>query len=144
MTDVFTKEKRSEVMSRIRSRGNKKTELALATTFRRRGITGWRRNQPLFGRPDFTFQRHRIVVFVDGCFWHACRKHSKVPDNNREFWEKKLSANRQRDRLVTTTLRKQGWKVVRLWEHELVAQDSFPSKLNELIVTLKDLADKAR
>lgn len=106
-------------MSRIRGHGNKDTELALAKLFRANGITGWRRRQKNFGKPDFTFCREHVVVFVDGCFWHGCPKHSNLPVNNRPFWEKKLSANILRDRLVTKTLRKQGWRVIRIWEHDL-------------------------
>jgi len=119
MADVFTKAKRSEVMSRIRGRGNKDTELALAKVMRTGGITGWRRNQKVFGKPDFVFRKSRVVVFVDGCFWHACPKHSNMPASNRAFWKKKLSANRLRDQLVTRTLRSRGWRVLRAWEHDL-------------------------
>lgn len=119
MPDVFTKAKRSEVMSRIRGHGNKATELALAKLFRTHGITGWRRRQQHFGKPDFTFRRERLVVFVDGCFWHGCPEHFIMPANNRVFWQKKLTANALRDRLVNKTLRKQGWRVLRIWEHDL-------------------------
>jgi DNA mismatch endonuclease (patch repair protein) len=119
MPDVFTKIKRSEVMSRIRGRGNKETELALAALLRANGVTGWRRHQPLFGKPDFSFRQGRIVIFVDGCFWHGCPKHSNTPVNNRPFWEAKLAANKRRDRLVSNTLRQQGWRVLRIWEHDL-------------------------
>lgn len=125
-------------MSRIRGRGNKETELALAKILRRNGITGWRRHQPLFGKPDFTFRRQRIVVFVDGCFWHGCPRHSNIPASNRDFWEKKLSANKLRDRLVTRTLRSQGWLVVRLWEHDLAAKSSAASRLNRAIEIFKE------
>jgi DNA mismatch endonuclease (patch repair protein) len=124
MPDVFTKAKRSEVMSRIRGRGNKETELALVKLLRAHGITGWRRHQPLFGRPDFLFRRERVAIFVDGCFWHGCPKHSNMPVNNRRFWENKLSANRQRDLLVTQTLKADGWRVVRIWEHEMTGNAS--------------------
>src|SRR5574341_1068969 len=123
MVDVFTKKKRSEVMSRILARDNKETEEALVKLFRRNRITGWRRHLPLFGRPDFTFRKQRIVVFVDGCFWHCCPEHSNRPVNNRLFWERKLEANRRRDHLVTRTLYAQGWCVIRLWEHELVRRN---------------------
>jgi DNA mismatch endonuclease, patch repair protein len=119
MSDVFTTEKRSHVMSRIRGHGNRDTELALAKLFRLHGITGWRRRQKHFGKPDFTFPHERIIVFVDGCFWHACPRHSNIPSNNREFWLKKLTGNQTRDKLVTKTLRKAGWRVIRIWEHDL-------------------------
>jgi len=61
----------------------------------------------------------RLVVFVDGCFWHACPKHSTTPATNRPFWKKKLAANQFRDRQVNRTLRKNGWRVIRIWEHDL-------------------------
>src|SRR5688500_1907499 len=83
MPDVFTPAKRSHVMSRIRGRGNKDTELALAALLRRNGIAGWRRHQPVFGKPDFVFPKLRLAIFVDGCFWHCCPGHSNLPVNNR-------------------------------------------------------------
>ncbi len=119
MSDVFTKSKRSEVMSKIRGRGNRDTELALMAIFRRNGITGCRRNRPVFGRPDFVFPTIKLAVFVDGCFWHACAAHSNLPVQNRPFWQTKLDANRRRDRLVRRTLEASGWRVLRIWEHEL-------------------------
>lgn len=137
MADVFTKTKRSEVMSRIRGSGNKGTEIALAKLFRKHGVTGWRRNQPLFGKPDFTFRRQRVVVFVDGCFWHGCPKHFNMPVNNRAFWKEKLFANKQRDQLVTKTLRKQRWQVIRVWEHELPTSGLLTARLNRIFKALK-------
>ena len=119
MADIFTKAKRSDVMSRIRSRGNKGTELALIRVFRAHRITGWRRHQPVFGKPDFVFPKLHLAVFVDGCFWHGCPIHATKPRNNAGFWRRKFARNKARDRLVTRTLRKNGWRVLRLWEHEL-------------------------
>ena len=119
MADVFTKAKRSAVMSRIRGSGNKYTELALIKLFRQHRITGWRRGQPVFGKPDFIFRLARLAVFVDGCFWHGCPKHCKIPAGNRAFWIKKFAANKSRDRRVNQELRKLGWRVIRIWEHDL-------------------------
>ena len=170
MADVFSKRKRSEVMSRIRSRGNKDTELAFAKLLRAAGICGWRRhlliratvescwlrvesrkqkrsrnpqpstiNPQLAVRPDFVFRKQRMAIFVDGCFWHGCPKHCKyakwltqsVTANNppspknrlrrtgRAFWLRKLAGNKTRDRVVNRTLRRAGWRVVRIWECEL-------------------------
>ena len=119
MADVFTKAKRSAVMSRIRGRGNKDTEIALARLLRQNKITGWRRHLPIFGRPDFAFPKQKLAMFVDGCFWHGCPEHSSLPVNNRAFWKRKFSTNKSRDILVTRTLRSQGWRVLRIWEHEL-------------------------
>lgn len=73
----------------------------------------------MFGRPDFVFPLERVAVFVDGCFWHGCPRHYNVPVGNALFWERKLKANRARDRLVSRTLRGAGWTVLRIWEHSL-------------------------
>src|SRR4051794_20953729 len=100
MPDVFTIAKRSEVMSRIRGRGNKATEIAMMQLFRLHHIKGWRRHKAVFGRPDFIFPKLRLAVFVDGCFWHGCPKHSTMPMNNRNFWKSKFAANMRRDSLV--------------------------------------------
>ncbi|MDB6130359.1 MAG: mismatch repair protein Vsr [Verrucomicrobiales bacterium] len=106
-------------MSRIRGKANKDTELVLVAIFRQNKITGWRRHARVFGKPDFIFPKSKVAVFVDGCFWHRCPKHSNMPANNREFWLKKLTANETRDLLVVKTLQKQGWRVIRIWEHDL-------------------------
>ena len=111
-------------MGLIRGKGNKDTELRMMTIFRAHGIIGWRRGSALFGKPDFVFRRERVAVFVDGCFWHGCPKpkHAPLPKNNAEFWAAKLGRNRERDLLVTKTLRKAGWRVVRVWECDLAAK----------------------
>jgi len=119
MTDVFSKEKRSEVMSRIRGKNNKETELVMVQLLKTNHITGWRRNRPVFGKPDFVFPKKKVALFVDGCFWHVCSQHCNFPKNNEEFWKKKLQNNINRDLLVNQTLTKKGWKVIRIWEHEL-------------------------
>jgi DNA mismatch endonuclease (patch repair protein) len=135
MPDVFTKTKRSEVMSRIRGSGNKDTELALIKLLRQHHITGWRRNQPVFGKPDFIFPAAKLAIFVDGCFWHACPKHSNMPSNNQVFWKRKLTANKLRDKLVTRTLRSQGWQVLRIWGHDLARNkiSKLPSRIMRVL-----------
>lgn len=124
MSDVFTKEKRSAVMALIRGSGNKDTELRMIALFRALGISGWRRNSTLFGKPAFVFTKERVAVFVDGCFWHrhAGCKFSYTPKSRIEFWLPKFERNVARDRVVTRTLRKAGWRVVRIWECDFVAK----------------------
>jgi len=119
MADIWTKEKRSAVMSLIRGHGNKDTELRLIKIFRLFGIIGWRRKQKLFGKPDFVFRKQRVVVFVDGCFWHGCPKCYRRPSSNKKYWDRKFVRNRERDQQVTRLLRKSGWRVLRVWEHDL-------------------------
>lgn len=110
-------------MSRIRSKGNKKTELAMMRLLRENKITGWRRHQPLIGTPDFIFRDLKLILFVDGCFWHGCPKHSSHASKGGAFWRNKLKTNQARDRRVTTTLRRAGWRVLRVWEHELTRKN---------------------
>ncbi|MFO1512293.1 MAG: DNA mismatch repair protein Vsr [Verrucomicrobiota bacterium] len=74
-------------------------------------------------RPDFVFPQVRLALFVDGCFWHGCPKHATKPKNNRAFWRKKLAGNKARDALVTRTLRRAGWRLLRVWEHELAKKN---------------------
>jgi DNA mismatch endonuclease (patch repair protein) len=119
MVDVFSKQKRSLVMAAIRSKGNRDTELKLASILRAHGIKGWRRHRPLPGKPDFIFPKQRLVVFVDGCFWHGCPKHWREPGSNQNYWLAKLQRNKSRDKKVNRILRNSGWNVLRLWEHEL-------------------------
>jgi DNA mismatch endonuclease (patch repair protein) len=106
-------------MQSIRARGNKTTELALVKIFRRHGITGWRRHVPLPGTPDFVFRKQKLVLFVDGCFWHGCPVHSRHVTKSGSYWVAKIKANRARDRKVKALLESLGWRVVRVWEHEL-------------------------
>jgi DNA mismatch endonuclease (patch repair protein) len=132
MPDVFTKEKRSEVMSKIRGCGNKKTELALIKVFKHKKITGWRRNSPVYGKPDFVFPKKRTAVFVDGCFWHRCPKCDLKPKQNALFWQQKLDGNRERDKKVNRVLKRKGWKILRIWECELKKANKSGFKLNRL------------
>jgi len=131
MPDVFTKEKRSEVMSRIKGKENKDTELVMIQILQKNHISGWRRNQAVLGKPDFVFPKQKIALFVDGCFWHGCPKHSNMPKNNREFWKNKLEGNIKRDKNVSRELRKTRWKVVRVWEHELKYPERVVAKLKK-------------
>lgn len=138
MPDVFTKAKRSEVISRIRSHGNKDTEVRLMKLMRNESIAGWRRQLPLSirnaglkVRPDFVFRRERVAVFVDGCFWHGCPRHATRPKQNRAFWDAKIARNQTRDRLVTRELRKAGWTVLRIWECALTVKRS-PATISRL------------
>jgi DNA mismatch endonuclease (patch repair protein) len=114
---------RSRLMSRIRGSGNKGTELRLITIFRAYRIAGWRRGSKLPGRPDFVFPALHLAMFVDGCFWHGCPKHATQPKTNAAFWRRKLARNQERDREVGRLLRARGWRVMRIWEHELSRKD---------------------
>ena len=69
-------------------------------------------------KADVVFTRHRVAVFVDGCFWHGCPEHCRLPARNSDYWTAKIGRNRERDERVSGALRADGWQVVRIWEHE--------------------------
>ncbi len=106
-------------------RGNRKTdsspEVRLRSALHRLGLR-FRKNPMVrvmgtHVRPDIVFSRARIIVFVDGCFWHSCTRHGTLPRTNVSYWTAKLRRNQARDRYVNQLLRRDGWKVIRVWEH---------------------------
>ena len=119
MSDIFTPEKRSAVMKAVKSRNTKTTELKMIEIFKELHIIGWRRTYPLIGKPDFVFPKKRIVIFVDGCFWHGHDCRNVTPSDNAEFWEAKRLYNKKHDEEVTQTLVQKNWTVIRIWECEL-------------------------
>lgn len=119
MADIFIPEKRSEIMKKVQSKGNKSTELKLISLFIENGITGWRRNYPVKGHPDFVFREKKIAIFVDGCFWHGHDCRNTRPKENQEYWLKKRERNIQHDKEITGLFKRRGWTVIRIWECEL-------------------------
>ncbi|MBO5367603.1 very short patch repair endonuclease [Methanocorpusculum sp.] len=118
MTDVLTPEQRKRNMSRIRGK-NTSPELKLRKMLWESGIRGYRVHYKLLGKPDIVFTRKKVVVFVDGCFWHKCPVCFRPPETNAEFWNDKLQKNVERDLKVTKELEDLGWTVLRFWEHEV-------------------------
>lgn len=111
--DTVTKERRSYIMSRIKSKSSIEV---LPKTFEKM----WLRKHPaIFGRPDFGSKARKIAVFIDGCFWHVCPKHYRRPKSNVRFWNVKARRNKARDQKVNRELKKQGYSVTRIWEHDL-------------------------
>lgn len=134
MVDVFSKVKRSLVMAAIKGRGSRSTELALKRILKLNAVRGWRSNpQNVPGRPDFVFQRGKLAIFTDGCFWHGCKRcgYRKRISAYRKFWREKIGANTLRDIRVSRTLRKSGWSVLRIWEHDIKHR---PDKCLQMIV----------
>ena len=111
---------RSRTMAAVKSTGNRSTERVLRARLVRGGLRGWRLHaKDVAGCPDFVFDATRLAVFVDGCFWHGCPSCHRPPSSNQEYWTKKVERNTTRDRRNTRLLRKDGWRVLRVWEHEL-------------------------
>lgn len=114
--DNVSKELRSKIMASVRSQGNVTTEIMFGKLLRAAGARGYRKHWPVQGKPDFAWPGRKIAVFVDGCFWHGCPSCNSVPTSNVQFWRDKIDRNRRRDRRNTRDLRRQGWRVVRVWE----------------------------
>lgn len=111
---------RSRTMSAIRGRNNLSTEIQLKMAFVRAGVAGWCLHpREIIGCPDFMFRASRLLVFVDGCFWHGCKKCGHTPRTNRAYWEAKIGNNKQRDQRVTKAAQSAGYRVLRFWEHEI-------------------------
>lgn len=121
MPDNMTRAQRSYTMSRIRSAGNEATEVRFLHLLRTARLTGWRRNVDLPGRPDIVFGRKRVVVFLDGCFWHGCPQCYALPKSHLDYWGPKIAGNIARDKKVAANLRAAGWIVVRVWQHSIRA-----------------------
>lgn len=117
--DTVTRERRSEIMRGIQ--GNElKPEATMHRALRSKGLRPRRNPKDVPGKPDFWWPRRRVAVFVDGCFWHGCPWHWKLPKSNGAFWAAKIEANLARDRRATEALEQQGVTVVRVWECSLL------------------------
>jgi DNA mismatch endonuclease (patch repair protein) len=117
MADCFTKEQRSEVMRRVKS-SNTKLELKVRSALHGRGLR-YRLRSDLPGKPDLVFVKARIAVFIDSCFWHGCPEHCRMPANNREYWQRKISRTVERDKRMAETYKNMDWVMHRIWEHDI-------------------------
>lgn len=114
--DRVSKATRSRIMASVRSKGNRSTEQLMARILRKAGLRGYRKHWKVLGKPDFAWPDRKIALFVDGCFWHGCPRCNRPSKSRVGFWRKKISDNRKRDLRVSRQLRRQGWKVLRVWE----------------------------
>jgi len=117
MTDNLTPEQRSFCMSRVKGRDTA-TEMRLRSELHRRGLRFRKHVSSVVGTPDIVFRRAGVAVFVDGDFWHGYR-FPMWKDSLSSFWQEKIAATRARDKRNSRRLRREGWKVVRLWQHEI-------------------------
>lgn len=145
MADVFTKEKRSEVMSKIRGRDTK-IEISFRKALWKEGFRFRKNYGKYYGKPDLVLKKYKTVVFLDSCFWHCCKKHFIMPKSNKPYWEKKINRNQERDSEVNRHYRREGWHVVRIWEHDLKKTSNFEKTLvrvkNKLQANLVKISSK--
>jgi len=125
---------RSRTMSKIRGHNNATTEKRFRFSLVGHGIKGWAiQPKDIIGKPDIYFNRKKIAVFLDGCFWHGCPKCGHYPKTNSKFWKTKILRNKERDNEKRRLLKKKGIKVVRYWEHQIINDlDRCISKLSEI------------
>lgn len=135
--DKISPEKRSKVMSSVKSKGTK-LENFFAEKLKEIGLDYFERNvKALVGRPDFVYGDVQIAIFIDSCFWHGCKHHLRMPASNRDYWVTKITRNRKKDRQVTKQLKEDGWLVLRIWEHSL----KNPRTLKWWLTRIKNLVE---
>lgn len=130
--DVHDKETRSYNMSCIKGKGTKPEEIVRKYLFSR-GFRYRKNDKRLPGTPDIVLQKYKTVIFVNGCFWHGHEgcKYFVWPQNNADFWKKKIESNISRDRKKTEALKEQGWKAILVWECDL--KHNFVSSMQNLV-----------
>ncbi len=134
--DTWTKDKRSEVMSKIPTKGTR-PEIAFRKALFARGFRYRLNDKKLPGKPDVVLPRYNTVIFVHGCFWHGhdgC-KNARIPKSNVEFWEDKILCNRERDKSNLAKLEKLGWNVLTVWECE-VSKRRLNNTVNNVVEAL--------
>ncbi|APJ25982.1 very short patch repair endonuclease [Bacillus licheniformis] len=117
MADNMSKEKRTKTMKAIRSQS--KLENIFTKALWKKGYRFRKNSKTLFGKPDISIKKYKIVIFIDSCFWHVCPLHSNEPKSNQDYWKSKLLRNQQRDKKVNEYYRENGWHIKRIWEHEI-------------------------
>ena len=116
--DTVSKQKRSEIMSRIKSRDSK-IEILFRKEFWKQGFRYRKNSGKYFGKPDIVLKKHKVVIFIDSCFWHGCKKHCRFPTSRKSYWVAKIARNTKRDDEVARYYQKGGWNIFRIWEHEI-------------------------
>lgn len=118
MADTVSKKKRSEIMSAVRSKDTK-MEIAFRKAIWRKGLRYSKNSSKYFGKPDIVLKKYKTAIFLDSCFWHGCKKHCRIPTARKKYWTEKIERNKQRDKAVNHYYKKIGWKVFRIWEHDI-------------------------
>ena len=136
MTDVFTAEKRSAVMARVKARDTG-PELVVRRLLWRLGARYRLDRRDLPGRPDIVMPGRKLAVFVHGCFWHGhdCVRGARVPKANRNYWTTKIARNRARDIETRAKLEALGWRVEVVWECDLKDAEALERRLAKLLAT---------
>ena len=139
MTDVFSPEKRSAVMRRVKARDTT-PEMMVRRVLTRLGARYRLHRKDLPGNPDVVMPGRRLAIFVHGCFWHGhdCARGARVPKQNRDYWQAKVGRNRARDAASLEKLEALGWRVLTVWECELKDAVALEARLTALLGAARD------
>jgi len=130
MADIFSKIKRSEIMSKVRNKDSK-IEIEFRKKLWKEGFRYRKNSTKYFGKPDLVLKKHRTVIFIDSCFWHGCPEHGSMPQTRKVFWQKKIGQNKKRNLHVSKHYNDKDWQVIRIWEHDLKTDmGNFVSNIN--------------
>lgn len=133
--DIVSKEKRSEIMSSIKSKDSE-IEIDFRKLLWKSGLRYRKNVSKYLGKPDIVLKRHKTIIFIDSCFWHGCKKHCRIPSTRKKYWIDKISNNQKRDLRINRKYKKNGWRVIRIWEHNLKKQSE--KTLKKVIKFLRD------
>ena len=126
-------EQRSALMAKVKSKGNRSTEVRVVAALEKEGLSGWMQHpNEVAGHPDFFFPQQKVALFIDGCFWHSCPLCGRMPKSRVDFWKAKIEGNKARDESVTLQLLSCGFDVLRIWEHEL-KEDAWLGRLIQML-----------
>lgn len=132
MPDKFSKETRSRIMSSIRSK-NTKPEVIIRRLLWANGVRYRIHDKSIFGTPDISSKKNKVAIFVDGCFWHGCKSCYQQPVTNTRFWSEKIMANKKRREVVLSQLKKEGWNIFEIWEHDVKSRpDSVARRISKM------------
>lgn len=134
MPDIFTKDERSQIMSKISGKETKPEILVRKFLFAQ-GLRYKKNDKRLLGKPDIVLPKHKIVIFVNGCFWHNHRncKKSALPQTNREFWRVKILRNMEKDKFNQNELKRLGWKIIVIWQCQIKNRGLFEKRMKWVI-----------
>jgi DNA mismatch endonuclease, patch repair protein len=136
MVDMMTKNQRRKNMQAIKSIS--KLESIVSKSLWREGFRFRKNSKSLFGKPDISIKKYRVVIFIDSCFWHQCPTHGNMPKSNKDYWNKKLNRNIERDQEVNAYYKEKGWNIKRVWEHEVKNDlNNVVKELSEFILNAK-------
>lgn len=138
MADIYSKEKRSEIMSKISGKETK-PEIVVRKFLFKKGFRFRKNDKRYYGNPDIVLPKYRTIIFIHGCFWHGhhCRA-AKLPVTRTEFWKNKISENTERDKRNTAELKKQNWNIITVWQCELSKKEKREMRLERLASEIKN------